>query len=88
MVINDPMVYKMRDAWGKLYADIIREYFTKNVSLLEAGAGEGNTLEAVARHIGAAGSYYGFDISWSRIATAKANLEKCDVKADLFTGNR
>lgn len=58
------------------------------VSILEAGVGDGVTLSGVLCYLGAAVRGYGFDLSWSRAASAKRYLQQANItNTTLCTGS-
>lgn len=80
------------------YAARKRDYFThladiilslcRPGSILEAGVGEATTLRGLLERLGYPVASYGFDLSWSRLAFARAWLEAGDIaNAVLCTGD-
>jgi ubiquinone/menaquinone biosynthesis C-methylase UbiE len=77
---------KIRKQIGEKLTQIILNVKAK--SILEAGIGEGNTLAQVCRQkTNNMPTFFGFDISLSRLLYAQKLLYESGKKATLFTGN-
>ena len=73
--------------YGESIAEILGQ-FGKSSSIAEAGVGEATTLTNVIKHIGWDSSFFGFDISWSRVAYANTYLNENKINnAKLCSGS-
>lgn len=69
--MRDPDFLKFKKGYAKELASIIVKLCSP-ASVLEAGVGEATTLSGVVQHLASSRiNYYGFDISWSRVAYAR-----------------
>lgn len=69
-----------------MLADILRP--TRPQTVLEAGVGEATTLRHVAEALGKDITYYGFDLSWSRVRYAQYYCQETpELDIRLFTGD-
>lgn len=85
--MDDKGVYAFKVNYARAIADEIRALGNFN-SVMEAGVGEATTLGFVAQGLGADVDYYGFDISWSRVAIARNWLRGLGVDGvHLCTGD-
>jgi SAM-dependent methyltransferase len=85
--LADPRAREVNERYASELAALVRGLTTPG-TLLEAGVGEGTTLEAVLRHLGSPVDSFGFDISWSRTALAQDWLRRCGATdTTLFTGD-
>lgn len=72
-----------KDRLAREIADCIAAHCTPH-TLLEAGVGEATTLAGVLRHLDRPMRAAGFDLSWSRLAYARAWLGTCGFDATLL----
>jgi ubiquinone/menaquinone biosynthesis C-methylase UbiE/uncharacterized protein YbaR (Trm112 family) len=73
---------------AKELSEIIHNLCPNVTSILEAGIGEGNCIGELLNHFNDDIESAGFDISWSRVAYARAWLgKKKHVNSKLFTGD-
>jgi SAM-dependent methyltransferase len=85
--LADPTAKEVNERYAAEIASLVRGLSMPD-TLLEAGVGEGTTLEAVLRHLGMPVDSYGFDISWSRTSLAQEWLQGHGAGAfTLFTGD-
>ena len=74
--------------WCKQLAHLLAPHIEEGDKILEAGVGEATTLVGVMQAIGKENlSFFGFDLSWSRIKIAKEWANDHAVKPELFVGD-
>lgn len=74
--------------WTEQLAALIDSVLPTGGSLLEVGVGEATTLSAVMQALeGRIGSARGFDLSWSRLHSARRWCQEERVTPDLFVGD-
>ena len=77
-----------KERWCNQLADLIKTELPKRGLLLEVGVGEATTLAGVIGALpGLVDHALGFDVSWSRIAVAKAWMREQSQQAELFVGD-
>lgn len=87
-LMQDSEFSTRKQEYAKVLVSIILD-LCDPVSVLEAGIGEATTLSGVIEHLPKTGrSFFGFDISWSRIAYAQNWLAENDIAdINLCTGS-
>lgn len=86
MMENAEMAAHKRDYGSEIAKTILS--LCNPTSVLEAGVGEATTLANVVLHLQSSVDYFGFDLSWSRVAYAKQWLKNKNVaNVTLCTGN-
>ncbi len=74
--------------WCNQLADILRPLLSSGNTVLEVGVGEATTLAGVISALEIENLLaYGFDLSWSRIATGRDWLRHNNISANLFVGD-
>jgi len=74
--------------WCTQLADLLAPHIEEGDKILEAGVGEATTLVGVMQAIGKENlSFFGFDLSWSRIKVAKEWANEHAAKPELFVGD-
>lgn len=75
-------------AWCEQVGLLVKEWLPQNGRLLEVGVGEATTLKGVIDVLGEQlGASMGFDISWSRIDTARIWLAEAGLTSELFVAD-
>lgn len=85
--LDDPAAAELK---ARYTAEIAQLLFRlgEPTSILEAGVGEATTLAGVVGHLGGATAALGFDLSWSRVATARRWLDEQALgQVTLFTAS-
>lgn len=77
------------EEWTDQLAALLKPHLPpEGGTVLEVGAGEATSLAGVARKLGAARySFYGFDISWSRVEVGRRWANEQSVAVKLFVAN-
>jgi len=85
--MQDPSIAKHKKKYACLVADEVLA-LCRPRSVLEAGVGEATTLGFLIERLGASSQYYGFDLSWSRVAYGRKWLSEMSVDGvELCTGD-
>ncbi len=76
------------ELWCGQLAELLSPYITQRDYILEVGVGEATTLTGVIKAINCKNvSYFGFDLSWSRISVANKWATENSVAPRLFVGD-
>lgn len=85
--MKNPEISENKKLYSNEISKTINNLIEKPLNILEAGVGEATTLHGVISSSNKGSQYFGFDLSWSRIAYARKWLQDINEKVTLCVGD-